>query len=328
MSRVKIGVLFLSLAAVMGFCGAVPAQGSQDGIVKSSSLSRDSILIGDQTVWNLEIELDEDDSLAILPYAASIMEDTAGARIEPLSDFELDTVASGNGVRKLNAKILLTSFDSGSYRLPSPLFIVISGGKADTLKTERPVLSVNTLQIDTAGYVIKDIKGNVKYPVTFREIALYLLIAIAVAAIIYLIIRYIRYRRANRDFFGRPIVQDPPHIVALRKLDKIRSEKLWQAGRQKQYYTGITDALREYIQKRYDMGAMEMTSAEILDGLKDKQIDEKIFGELDELLKTADLVKFAKFVPDAVSNEEAVPKAVRFVNSTFMQEMEQEKEVK
>ena len=71
-----------------------------------------------------------------------------------------------------------------------------------------------------------------------------------------------------------------------------------------------------------------MTSAEILDGLKDKQIDEKIFGELDELLKTADLVKFAKFVPDAVSNEEAVPKAVRFVNSTFMQEMEQEKEVK
>ena len=123
-------------------------------------------------------------------------------------------------------------------------------------------------------------------------------------------------------------MQDPPHIVALRKLDKIRSEKLWQAGRQKQYYTGITDALREYIQKRYDMGAMEMTSAEILDGLKDKQIDEKIFGELDELLKTADLVKFAKFVPDAVSNEEAVPKAVRFVNSTFMQEMEQEKEVK
>ena len=213
-------------------------------------------------------------------------------------------------------------------------FITTSGapaaltGRIKLLKTERPVLSVNTLQIDTAGYVIKDIKGNVKYPVTFREIALYLLIAIAVAAIIYLIIRYIRYRRANRDFFGRPIVQDPPHIVALRKLDKIRSEKLWQAGRQKQYYTGITDALREYIQKRYDMGAMEMTSAEILDGLKDKKIDEKIFGELDELLKTADLVKFAKFVPDAVSNEEAVPKAVRFVNSTFMQEMEQEKEVK
>ena len=168
MSRVKIGVLFLSLAAVMGFCGAVPAQGSQDGIVKSSSLSRDSILIGDQTVWNLEIELGEGDSLAILPYAASIMADTAGARIEPLSDFELDTVASGNGVRKLNAKILLTSFDSGSYRLPSPLFIVISGGKADTLKTERPVLSVNTLQIDTAGYVIKDIKGNVKSDIKLK----------------------------------------------------------------------------------------------------------------------------------------------------------------
>ena len=325
MDRAEYRVLLSFIAAMLLFTGARAGEGT-DGIVKSSSLSRDSILIGDQTVWSLELEVDRNDSLVILPYELALKGDTTGAKVEPLTRFELDTAAFEGGRVKINAKILLTSFDSGLYSLPAPLFIVVGAEGADTLRIESPLLAVDDMDIDTTGYVMKDIKGNVRYPLTFKEIAIYVLILLAAVAIICIIVRYIRYRRQNRDFFGRPIVQDPPHIVALRKLEKLRGEKLWQCGREKQYYTGITDALREYIENRYNIGAREMTSAEILDNLKDKQIEARVFSELDDLLKTADLVKFAKFSPDNDSNEEAVPKAVRFVNSTFMQEMEQEKE--
>lgn len=325
MNRAKYRVPLPLIAAMLFFTGARGVDGT-DGIVKSSSLSRDSILIGDQTVWNLELEVEEGASLAVLPYELALKGDTTGAKVEPLTRFELDTAAFEGGKVKINAKILLTSFDSGLYRLPAPLFILNGADEPDTLRVESPLLAVTDMDIDTTGYVMKDIKGNVKYPLTFKEIALYVLILLAAVAIIYLTIRYIRYRRQNRDFFGRPIVQDPPHIVALRKLDRLRVEKLWQSGREKQYYTAITDVLREYIDKRYNIGAREMTSAEILDNLKDKQIEERAYSDLEELLERADLVKFAKFSPDTVSNEEAVPKAVRFVNSTFMQEMEQEKE--
>lgn len=325
MNRAKYRVPLPLIAAMLFFTGARGVDGT-DGIVKSSSLSRDSILIGDQTVWNLELEVEEGASLAVLPYELALKGDTTGAKVEPLTRFELDTAAFEGGKVKINAKILLTSFDSGLYRLPAPLFILNGADGPDTLRVESPLLAVTDMDIDTTGYVMKDIKGNVKYPLTFKEIALYVLILLAAVAIIYLTIRYIRYRRQNRDFFGRPIVQDPPHIVALRKLDRLRVEKLWQSGREKQYYTAITDVLREYIDKRYNIGAREMTSAEILDNLKDKQIEERAYSDLEELLERADLVKFAKFSPDTVSNEEAVPKAVRFVNSTFMQEMEQEKE--
>lgn len=321
-------IRFFLVAAVFLLCKSAFAAGAAEGVVKSSSLSRASILIGDQTVWNLELEMDAGDTVLILPYSATLQFDTTGTKVEAVSDFVLDTVSLKGGKCLLNAKILLTSFDSGAYRLPQPLLVVAGEDGADTLSVESPLLAVGTLQIDTAQYQIKDIKGNVRYPLTFKEIALYVLILAAAAAVVCLVVRYIRYRREHKDFFGRPIVQDPPHIVALRKLDKIRSEKLWQSGRQKQYYTGITDALREYIQKRYGVGAMEMTSAEILESLKDKQIEARPYEELDELLKMADLVKFAKFSPDTAANEEAVPKAVRFVNSTFMQELEQEKEVK
>ena len=297
--------------------------------VKSSAISRDSILIGDQVLWSTRFELGEKDSIAVYPYAGVLERDTLGSKVEVVADFKLDTVAIKKGIKELEAKVLLTSFDSGSYKLPLPLFIV-NPDSEDTyaLIFDTPVLSVNTIQVDTTGFQPMDIKGQIKYPVTFREIIPWVLLGLVVAALGYLLYRYIKHRRENRDFFGRPIVQDPPHIVALRELDKIHSQKLWQNGKEKLYYTGITDALREYIEGRYGVNAMELTSSEIMAGLSGKNIDEKLFRELDELFKTADLVKFAKYVPSNSENEEAIPSAVRFVNSTFMQELEGEKEEK
>ena len=163
------------------------------------------------------------------------------------------------------------------------------------------------------------------YPVKFKEVFPWILLAVGILALIYVVYRYIQYRRENKDFFGRPVVKDPPHIVALRELEKLRNQKLWQNGKEKQFYTGIADTLREYIEKRFGVSAMEKTSSEIMDSLAEKKIEDGPYGELDELFKLADLVKFAKYIPSVGENEDAVPKAVRFVNSTFMQELEEEK---
>ena len=114
----------------------------------------------------------------------------------------------------------------------------------------------------------------------------------------------------------------------MRELDRIRGEQLWQNGKEKLFYTGVTDALREYIEARFGVGAMEKTTSEIMADLSDKKIEPRHYKELEGLFKTADLVKFAKYVPGNEENEEAIPSAVRFVNSTFMQELEGEKEEK
>ena len=159
------------------------------------------------------------------------MADTAGARIEPLSDFELDTVASGNGVRKLNAKILLTSFDSGSYRLPSPLFIVISGGKADTLKTERPVLSVNTLQIDTAGYVIKGYKGKCKISRNFQGNCALPADCHCCCGNYIFDNKIYKVQTRKPGLFRQAIVQDPPPYSGVKKARQ-NQERETVAGRQ------------------------------------------------------------------------------------------------
>ncbi len=289
--------------------------------VKSSALSRDSILVGEQVVWSTVMEMPQEQEIMFAPYAGVV--ESEKAPVDVVHDIVVDTVAMKNGVKELKTRILLTSFDSGYYKLPLMVALTPQG---DTIYLDSPFLDVTNTQIDTANFVMHPLKGQARYPVTFKEIVPWVALGLVVILLGYLLYRYIKYRRENRDFFGKPIVQDPPHIVALRELDKIRGEKLWQNGKEKLYYTGITDTLREYIEARFGINAMEQTSSEMMAELKEKEIEERSYRELDELLKTADLVKFAKYIPQINENEEAIPVAVRFVNSTFEQELQQEKQ--
>ena len=104
---------------------------------------------------------------------------------------------------------------------------------------------------------------------TLRELLPWIAGALAlaglIALIVWLVIRYAR--RRNPDY----IKQDPPHIIALRELDKYRGNKLWAPEKQKIFYSGITDAIREYIDARYGISAMEMTTAEIFKDMKKNQ---------------------------------------------------------
>ena len=147
---------------------------------------------------------------------------------------------------------------------------------------------------------------------------MYVGIVLIAAGIIALIVWLIVRRR--RRLSGEGVVKDPPYIVALRKLDRYRGNRLWAPEKQKQFYSGVTDVLREYIAGRFGVGAMEMTTAEIFDGLKDSGIAPELMDETKELFLTSDLVKFAKMTVSDDENVKAVPTAVRFVTATWKEE--------
>ena len=117
---------------------------------------------------------------------------------------------------------------------------------------------------------------------------------------------------------------EPAHIVALRKLDKLRGDSLWAPEKQKVFYSGITDALREYIVSRYGISAMEMTTKEIFDSLKGREIPDGLYADAKDLFERADYVKFAKYTASQQENASAVPSAVKFVTSTYQEELDEE----
>ena len=301
--------------------GSLTCRAQDDGTLRSR-LSRDSILIGDQIDWTIDLHLAPGEGVRI-----DTPVDNPVPGVEALSKLLVDTLSAKKGAMDLRGRIVLTSFDSGSYVLP-PLYVLIArtDGRIDTLEYAGPTLEVTTIPIDTATFQPYDIKGQIRYPLTFKEVIPWVGLALLVAALVWLLVRWIRLRRQNRDFFGKPVVKDPPHIVALRSLEKTRAQKLWQAGKQKQFYTQVTDAVRQYIAARYEIPALEQTSAEMFQDLEGKDIDPALTDKLKDLFTTADFVKFAKHAASDEENENAIPTAVRFVNETYMKQVEEEEE--
>ncbi|MCR5709451.1 MAG: hypothetical protein K6G79_03090 [Bacteroidales bacterium] len=307
----------ISLAALLAVL--LPASAQEAGELRSR-LSRDSILIGDQVEWTFDMQLEPGESARV-----GFPSEDPVPGVEALGKLAVDTLSSRKGRMELRGHVTLTSFDSGSYVLP-PLYVLVgrTDGSVDTLTYAGPRLAVNTIPIDTATFQPYDIKGQIRYPLTFKEIAPWVGLGILLAALVWLIVRWIRMRRQNRTLFGKPVVQDPPHITALRQLEKTRSQKLWQAGKQKQFYTQVTDTIRQYIAARYEVPALEQTSAEIMRDLQDKEIDPALLEKLKDLFTTSDFVKFAKHLASDQENENAIPTAVRFVNETYMKQVEED----
>ena len=107
----------------------------------------------------------------------------------------------------------------------------------------------------------------------------------------------------------------PPHQKAMKEIEHIKSEQLMKSDNPKEYYTKLTDTLRIYIAERFGINALEMTSSELLDRLKEED-DQKKYDELRELFETADLVKFAKYSTQIYENDMNLSNVIEFINST------------
>ena len=285
---------------------------------------RDSVLIADQIFYGFELEKVEEGTRFAFPQ----VKDTLMTNIRIVGQWQMDTVKASKAKKgqprllDLKAGLTITSFDEGIYYLP-PLAVqrLSKDGVLDTLVFEPQKLEIKTMPVDTATFKPHDIKEPIRYPVTFAEVAPWvaggLVLAGLIALIVWLIIRY--RRKHNPEY----IKKDPAHIIALRKLDKYRGNALWAPEKQKTFYSGITDTLREYIADRYGIGAMEMTTAEIFNDMKNTDAPADLLEELKELFERADFVKFAKFTASDEDNAKALPVAVRFVTSTYQAELEE-----
>ncbi len=319
--RKLLGVILLSILS--GFFaagqGRLPAI---DGAFLEKLQERDSVLIGDQLRYGFHLQGVPVGTGLLLPdYSKGF---APGDSVEIVSSWTADTVKVGGSKRHptshdIDFSLVITSFEEGKHRLP-PLSVIkeSSAGVFDTLLFKPLELEVFTIPVDTTTYVIHDIKGQVQYPVTFSEVLPYLIGLLVALALVWAIRALVVARRKRRSPDAAP--DEPPYLVALRKLEKYRGEKYWAKDRQKVFYSGITDALREYIDARYGIDAPEMTTAEIFDSLSHTDVPADLFVQTKSLFETADMVKFAKAFASDEENASAVPTAVRFVTSTYQTE--------
>ncbi len=282
----------------------------------SAEFDRDSILIGDR--FTLEVRVEKDMMQVVdFPLLAG---GKIGEKVEVLAEFPEDTLAQDGRRQTLLKRYLMTIFDEGEYNLGSFPVLYLDKNLVDTLQSRDSLrIRVAAFDIDLEKDKPYDIKPPRGIPLKFGEIGGWFALAVAVLAAILLgVWMIVKYRKHIPFLSPKPPV--PPHIVAIRQLEALRHQKLPQNNKHKQYYSGITDILREYINGRFGIRAMEMTTDEILTAVekpkKEGLVDDRRYSDLKEILQTADLVKFAKLVPDDEESEAAYYAAYYFVEET------------
>ena len=300
------GLIILGLAGYLSM-----HQAMAQFIEIKTELDTNQVLIGDQ--FNLLISVSQPPDL-LVEYPG--FSDTIIDKIEILQKFPPDTSMGEDKQINIQQRYLLTSFDSGLYIIPPVLFRFSAGDWSDSISSNPLYLAVYSVPVDSAGRIF-DIKSPLNAPLTLAEMWPYILGGSLLVIFIAAAIWYFRRRKSDRPILAYSRPHDPPHVVALRELDRLSEEKLWQQGRIKDYYTRLTEVIRVYIENQFDIPAMEMTSDETLRMWNDMGMkDEALSLKLKDLLGLADLVKFAKEKPLPSFNESNLNTAYDFVRKT------------
>lgn len=235
---------------------------------------------------------------------------------------------------KINYHFTFASFVEGNVVLPKYIIYKHSGASA-LYSVNPPIVKVTIPVIDTVNIEAKPLKGIMKAPITFKEILPFCIGIVVLAGIIVGIIYYIKYLKkrkqnalSNKKEKKVLVAED---IEALNALNALREEHYIEKNQTKQHYISLTDILWQYIYRRFDVNAFEMTSGQIIDSLRNGEIKHEDLEKLSDIFSVADFVKFAKHNPSGVENLRVMQESVDFVNATKripVAELEKEKEDK
>jgi len=252
--------------------------------------------------------------LEILKIEEPVLTEKDGKKISQYN-FTLSKYDSGNvSIPQINLFYLVSNDTSNSKLLDKSKRELLRNSKVHVIQTNPVNFRVNLVKVDLKKD-IKDVKNPLKIPYNLKVLLLWILIAlIAIGAIIYF---YLRYKKKKMGVVEeKKTIKLPPHITALNELRKLREEQLWQQGLIKEYHSRITEIIRVYFSERFNLPALEMTTAETLSKLRGSSETKNILDTTQNFLTNADLVKFAKFVPLKSVNEEMMQQAEEIVNKT------------
>lgn len=329
--------IFKTAAVVLCLWGSAVASDAQQPKV-SVEMDSTYVTFGCPMTFHLQAIVPEGQQIIfpqdVLKHGGIVAYDDSAQYLLELDTFKplsIDTVQQESGFVTLREDVTVFAFDSATFYIPPFEFLSQTG---DTLRTNSLALKVfvpfESIEVDPQKFVgLKDVEDP---EFVFMDYIWYFLIPFFIlAALAAGWFGWQYYKKHKKD---APVVVPktkplPPHVIAMNALDNLAEKKLWQNGRDKEFHTELTEILRQYIEARFAVPAMEKTSDEILDELYELAESQKAsLTNLKQILSIADLVKFAKYHPYADENQLSFVNSRMFVEQTKKVEVEEtEKEV-
>jgi hypothetical protein len=283
-------------------------------VTLSTSFDTTIILTGDQIYFTVALE-----KPAGLIIELPQFRDTLVSGIEILKGPLTDSLIIANNRIIIRDRYLVTAFDSGRYELP-PIYAEINMEEGiKRYYSDYNYLIVKRADITPADTTLKyfDIIGPYRVPLTAGEVIPWILAVLALATIVWFLLRFFRNRKKRESGVITDEPLEPAYIIAYRSLEKLKNEKLWQQALYKEYFSALSDILRTYIDRRYSMNSMESTTNEIITGLaKADNAQGEATERLKQVLELSDMVKFAKLKPDSSDCELSMEHSWSFISMT------------
>ena len=280
-----------------------------------ASVDSSDYLVGDFINYSLEVRADKNIQITTPFIRDSLKNVEIIKELKPLTKEE-------NNIKSTTFGFILSYYDSASITIP-PIAIRYKtpGDSQEKIVLSNPV-TFNVYKVKVQQQAeIKDVKEPITIPLDWKFILLITLIVLIILALA--IYFYLRYKRKKIEQpVKKKIIRIPAHVRALTALNNLEGEQLWQKGKVKEYHTNVTGIIRGYFEERFNLPALELTTAEQMQQLRKVSAAQNILEETNQFLNNADLVKFAKFNPLPSVNDEMMKQAKDIVTKTIPKEPE------
>ena len=268
------------------------------------------VFIGD--VINVDLSVQSNDKL-IWPDL-----DVSLAPLEIQNLGAVDTVSSENSTL-YKQRFAVQSFDTGRFVLPSLAFITMQG---DSFYSDSIAIAFLEVPLDTTNAIF-DIKQPREVPFNFAEAQPYIWGGFGLLLLIALVYFFIRKFAKNPTTKEEVVVLIPCEIEAQEALQNLKSKAYIEKGLVKNHYVELTEILRHYFDRQFEIDTLESTTDETLALLKDHNLEAKLLEQITDLLVEADLVKFAKSTPDTRTSNNYMERSFTIVEACHQMKKEE-----
>lgn len=314
------GLLLFACLLLTAYCSLFTAH-AQGATVRFETATQ-TFTVGDAVLLDLVVD-HAPGQRVLLP---SLEMDWGAIELQGVTQPEITLIE--NGMERTSIVVQVTAWEPGDYITPPfEVRLASADGTISTLPVQPFPLRVESV-LNPDDLNARDIKPQASLPFGTGGSRLVLLgIGALVAVAVVVLAVALRKRRAGSEVVAKITDDRPPHIIALAELDEIEQADLVAAGQFQQHYTRISETIRRYLEREFELTAMEETTYELQrslreNGILDKGLQKHVIG----LLQESDIVKFAKIRPNPTDASQLPEKARQFVNASNAQKRAQEVE--
>lgn len=233
----------------------------------------------------------------------------AGTEQEGIDYIKVEADTFGGGYQY---KIQIQAFEPGQITF-APFRYVTDGDTAESDFLTLKVMPVDLDSLETINPMESIVNPPRKWFDYIPGWVLWVILAIALITIVICVA--LLYKKNGGLIIHKPKPVDP-YEAAMSELNRLRERHLPESGREKEYYTTLVDILRVYLERRFGINAMEMSSTQILQSLRSNPETRDNQPRIKQILEIADFVKFANVRPMPDDNIKTFNNVVQFVEDT------------